>query len=168
VNVSAGQLARKDFEDAVADVLSETGVPPSSLSLEITESILMEASPFTQGILRRLRGLGLGLTIDDFGTGYSSLTYLKRFHVDALKVDRSFVDGLGRDEGDSAIVAAVVSLAHALRLSVVAEGVETLDQLRQLKLLGCDLAQGYHFAPALPPEGVEELLTRQLDSSRAG
>jgi diguanylate cyclase (GGDEF)-like protein len=168
VNVSAGQLARKDFEDAVADVLSETGVPPSSLSLEITESLLMEASPFTQGILRRLRGLGLGLTIDDFGTGYSSLTYLKRFHVDALKVDRSFVDGLGRDEGDSAIVAAVVSLAHALRLSVVAEGVETLDQLRQLKLLGCDLAQGYHFAPALPPEGVEELLTRQLDASRAG
>jgi EAL domain-containing protein (putative c-di-GMP-specific phosphodiesterase class I) len=132
VNLSARQLARPDFEDTVLRALRETGLEPSALTLEITETVLMDASPATLGLLSRLREAGVHLAIDDFGTGYSSLNYLKRFPVDALKVDRSFVNGLGRDPEDSAIVAAVVSLAHALGLSAVAEGVETTDQLRQL------------------------------------
>ena len=155
VNLSARQLARADFEDTVWRVLHETGLEPSALTLEITETVLMDASTATLGLLSRLRDAGVHLAIDDFGTGYSSLNYLKRFPVDALKVDRSFVSGLGRDPEDSAIVAAVVSLAHALGLSAVAEGVETKDQLRQLRRIDCDLAQGNYFAPPQSAEALE-------------
>ncbi len=157
VNISARQLARADFEDTVWRALDQTGLDPSSLTLEITETVLMDASPATLGILGRLRGAGVHLAIDDFGTGYSSLNYLKRFPVDALKVDRSFVNGLGRDPEDSAIVAAVVSLGHALGLSTVAEGVETKEQLQQLRRIECDLAQGYYFAPPQPAEALERM-----------
>jgi diguanylate cyclase (GGDEF)-like protein/PAS domain S-box-containing protein len=157
VNLSARQLARADFEDTVWRVLLETGLEASALTLEITETVLMDASTATLGLLSRLREAGVHLAIDDFGTGYSSLNYLKRFPVDALKVDRSFVNGLGRDPEDSAIVAAVVSLAHALGLFAVAEGVETTDQLRQLRRIDCDLAQGNYFAPPQPAEALEDI-----------
>jgi len=157
VNLSARQLARADFEDTFWRVLHETGLEPSALTLEITETVLMDASMATLGLLSRLREAGVHLAIDDFGTGYSSLNYLKRFPVDALKVDRSFVNGLGRDPEDSAIVAAVVSLAHALGLSAVAEGVETKDQLRQLRRIDCDLAQGNYFAPPQSAEALEDM-----------
>jgi diguanylate cyclase (GGDEF)-like protein/PAS domain S-box-containing protein len=157
VNLSARQLARADFEDTVWIALHESGLQPSALTLEITETVLMDALPATLGLLSRLREAGVHLAIDDFGTGYSSLNYLKRFPVDALKVDRSFVNGLGRDPEDSAIVAAVVSLAHALGLSAVAEGVETKDQLRQLRRIDCDLAQGNYFAPPQSAEDLEDM-----------
>ena len=156
VNLSARQLALPDFEDTVRRVLFESGVQGSSLTLEITESVLMEAAPPTISVLDALRELGVRLAIDDFGTGYSSLGYLKRFELDALKVDQSFVRGLGSDPEDSAIVAAVVSLARALRLSVVAEGVERADQLQQLRWLGCGLAQGFFLAPPLEAEALTQ------------
>jgi diguanylate cyclase (GGDEF)-like protein/PAS domain S-box-containing protein len=156
VNLSAGQLSRPDFEETVARVLEETQVDPSRLIFEITETVLMERAPSILDILHRLREIGVHLAIDDFGTGYSSLHYLKRFSVDALKVDRSFVKDLGSNPDDSAIVEAVVSLAHSLGLSAIAEGVETKKQLSQLRRLGCDLAQGFYFAYPQPADELAE------------
>ena len=143
VNLSAKQFNNPDIVSTVAEALAMASLPAAALTLEITESVLMEEVESTAQTLRALKDLGVGLSIDDFGTGYSSLSYLKRFPVDALKIDRSFVDGLGTDAEDHAIVSAVVSLAHALGLSVVAEGVETRCQLEELRRLGCDSAQGY-------------------------
>jgi EAL domain-containing protein (putative c-di-GMP-specific phosphodiesterase class I) len=125
------------------------------LCLELTESVLLEDVDRHMRTLLDLRALGVRLAIDDFGTGFSSLTYLKRFPVDAVKIDRSFVAGLGTDASDTAIVRSVIDLAHALSLKVVAEGVEQPEQLEALRSLGCDFAQGYLFAPPLP---TEELL----------
>jgi diguanylate cyclase (GGDEF)-like protein/PAS domain S-box-containing protein len=161
VNLSARQLAHSDVVQAVRTALDRTGADPAMLGLEITESVLMgETSVET---VAALKALGVKLSIDDFGTGYSSLGYLKRFPVDVVKVDRSFVDGLGTDPEDSAIVAAVVSLGHALGLEVVAEGVETERQLAELVRLGCDFAQGYWFAAA-QEEGAFLDRIRQLPS----
>ena len=155
VNLSARQLSRPDLVDAVDAALRDSGLDPDRLWLEITESVLMEDADATVVALERLRELGVHLSVDDFGTGYSSLAYLRRFPVDALKVDRSFVAGLGKDPEDSAIVEAVVSMAHSLRLSVVAEGVETEEQLARLRDLGCELAQGFYFAAPVPPSALE-------------
>jgi Amt family ammonium transporter len=143
VNLSARQFIDPDIVSIVADALQRAGIPPSSLSLEITESVLMEEVEATAETLQALKELGVNLSIDDFGTGYSSLSYLKRFPVDSLKIDRTFVDGLAVDAEDHAIVHAVVSLAHALGLEVVGEGVETREQLHELQRLGCDAVQGY-------------------------
>jgi diguanylate cyclase (GGDEF)-like protein len=153
VNLSARQFTDPDLVSIVAEELTRAGVPPQSLCLEITESVLMEEVEATAETLRTLKQLGVGLSIDDFGTGYSSLSYLKQFPVDVVKIDRSFVSGLGTDPDDHAIVNAVVSLAHALSLEAVAEGVETDRQLHELRRLGCDGAQGYllgHPVPARP------------------
>ena len=160
VNLSGRQLAHSELVDQVAAAIEATGIDPSWLSLEITESVLMDDVDATTATLRRLKALGVHLSIDDFGTGYSSLGYLKRFPVDSVKVDRSFVDGLGTDAEDSAIVAAVVSLGHALGLTVVAEGVETEAQLSELVALGCDQAQGYLFSPPMAALDVHEAMTR--------
>jgi diguanylate cyclase (GGDEF)-like protein len=157
VNLSALQLNRSDLVDTVDRALKDSGLNPDRLWLEITESVLMEDADTAVAALERLRGLGVHLCVDDFGTGYSSLAYLRRFPVDALKVDRSFVAGLGKDPEDSAIVEAVVSMAHSLRLSVVAEGVETDEQLARLRDLGCELAQGFYFAAPVPPSALEPL-----------
>jgi diguanylate cyclase (GGDEF)-like protein len=165
VNLSPQQLARPGFEGVVERVLTGTGMTPSNLSLEITESVLMEDSPAINAAVRELRKLGVRFAIDDFGTGYSSLGYLKSIEVDTLKVDRSFVDGLGRNNGDGEIVNAIVSLAHALNLAAVAEGVETVDQLEYLRLVGCDVAQGYYFAKPAPADEVD-LLTSPLVLAR--
>jgi diguanylate cyclase (GGDEF)-like protein len=143
VNLSAKQFNSPDIVATVAEALALASLPAAALILEITESVLMEEAESTAQTLRALKELGVGLSIDDFGTGYSSLSYLKRFPVDVLKIDRSFVAGLGTDADDDVIVSAVVSLAHALGLSVVAEGVETRCQLHELRRLGCDSAQGY-------------------------
>ncbi len=159
VNLSARQVAQADLADKVRAVIAQSGPMASRLCLEITESVLMEES--SVGAMHALRDLGVSLSIDDFGTGYSSLGYLKRFPVDSVKVDRSFVDGLGIDGEDSAIVAAVVSLGHALGLSVVAEGVETSGQLRELLALGCDRAQGYWFSGPRDPTEFAGLLNNQ-------
>jgi diguanylate cyclase (GGDEF)-like protein len=156
VNLSARQLAQPDIVEIVDRALHDAKTQPDRLCLEITESTLMgDASIDT---IKALKAIGVQLSIDDFGTGYSSLGYLKRFPVDTVKVDRSFVDGLGTEAEDSAIVAAVVSLGHALGHTVVAEGVETVRQLRELRRLGCDQAQGFWFArPAPEPEFVAQL-----------
>ena len=154
VNLSARQFTDPRLGELVTSSLAESGLPPDALWLEITESVLMDEAASTLDTLRALRRLGVHLAIDDFGTGYSSLSYLKRFDVDVLKIDRSFVDGLGIDQEDEAIVTAVVSLAHALGLSVTAEGVETNRQLAGLRRLGCDAVQGYLLGRPLPPEDL--------------
>ena len=158
VNLSARQLNHLALFDTLEAIIDDTGIDAGRLGLEITESVLMDDAEATASALEELKRIGLGVAIDDFGTGYSSLTYLKRFPVTTLKIDRSFVDGLGRDPEDTAIVTAQVSMAHALGISVIAEGVETETQLSHLRGLGCDDAQGYFFAPPLPPRALEEML----------
>jgi diguanylate cyclase (GGDEF)-like protein/PAS domain S-box-containing protein len=162
VNLSARQLSDAALVDLVAELLRKHAVPPSQLGLEITETALLQDAEGAVTALASLRELGVRLAVDDFGTGYSSLSYLKRLPVDAVKIDRSFVDGLAVDGDDSAIVAAVTGMARALRLTTIAEGVENLDQLRALRRLGCDMAQGYFFTTPQPPMHI----TRLLESDR--
>jgi diguanylate cyclase (GGDEF)-like protein/PAS domain S-box-containing protein len=145
VNLSPRQVAHAELVPTVARVLEKYDVPGSQLALEITESVLISEAESPWNTLLALKKLGVALMLDDFGTGYSSLSYLKRFPVDVLKIDRTFVDGLGSEAEDSAIVKAVVGMARALEMGVVAEGVETEDQVRHLRGLGCDRAQGYYF-----------------------
>jgi diguanylate cyclase (GGDEF)-like protein len=160
VNISARQFDQDGFVDEVATALAETGARPEDLCLEITESILMDDVDATIRTLAALKRLGVGLAVDDFGTGYSSLSYLRRFPIDVLKVDQSFVAGLGRDPEDSAIVEAVIHMGRALHLTTVAEGVETAHHLVQLRELGCDVVQGYHFARPQTAESLNRLLAR--------
>jgi EAL domain-containing protein (putative c-di-GMP-specific phosphodiesterase class I) len=150
VNLSVRQMLAPDIAGLIEDVLRRTGAPPENLCLELTESVFMEDVAYFARMLAGLKALGVQLAIDDFGTGYSSLSYLKRFPVDAVKVDRSFVDGLGTDPHHSALVAAIVAMADALGLQVTAEGVETEDQLANLKKLQCQRAQGFYLARPMP------------------
>jgi diguanylate cyclase (GGDEF)-like protein/PAS domain S-box-containing protein len=159
VNLSARQLTSKTLVDEVSNALAEAGVSAGALWLEITETALMSDVKAATIALRELRSLGLHLSVDDFGTGYSSLTYLKRFPVEAIKVDRTFVNGLGIDAEDSTIVDAVVKLGHSLGLLVIAEGVETPLQLSRLRELGCDHGQGYLFGRPRPAELIESEYT---------
>lgn len=149
VNVSARQLRRRDFCDSVASVLAESGLPPELLELEITESSVMENPQEAVQILERLGQMGVTLAIDDFGTGYSSLAYLKLFPIDHLKIDRSFVADIEHDLNDRAIAFGTIALAHSLGLNVIAEGVETKEQLELLRANGCDEVQGYLFSKPL-------------------
>jgi diguanylate cyclase (GGDEF)-like protein len=158
VNLSARQFAQADLIANVATILDHAGLAPRSLELEITESVVMDQSEVSVERLRGLRALGVKLVLDDFGTGYSSLSYLRRLPLDTIKIDRSFVTGLGTDEADLPIVQAVISLAHALGMDVVAEGIETVGQLLRLRELGCDRGQGYLFARPLPPDDLRMLL----------
>ena len=158
INISARQFLQDDFVELVATTLEHTGADPADICLEITESILMDDVDLTVATLRRLKALGVQLAVDDFGTGYSSLSYLRRFPVDVLKVDQSFVSGLGHDPEDSAIVQAVVAMGRALQLTTVAEGVETAHHLIELRELDCDVAQGYHFARPRPAEAISRML----------
>jgi diguanylate cyclase (GGDEF)-like protein/PAS domain S-box-containing protein len=155
VNVSGRQLMSSAFHGVVSEALAESGLTADALWLEITESALMSDVKAATVALRELRNLGLHLAVDDFGTGYSSLTYLKRFPVEAIKVDRSFVSGLGIDPEDTTIVEAVVKLGHSLGLLVVAEGVETPLQLARLREISCDHGQGYVFGRPRPADLVE-------------
>ncbi len=156
VNLSPRQLTESTLTDDFADILRRSKVDPDAIWLEITESTLMRDAESAVTTLGKLRALGVHLSVDDFGTGYSSMTYLKRFPVEALKVDRSFVDGLGEESGDTAICTAVVSLAHALGLRAVAEGVETAGQVAVLRQLGCEMAQGYLFGRPEPAASYGE------------
>ena len=160
VNLSARQFWRGCADD-VARALHTTGLEPSSLKLEITESAMMRDVESTIRTLRRLSDLGVRVAIDDFGTGYSSLAYLKRFPLDTLKIDRSFVEKLGNDPADGAIVRTIITLAKTLNLVVTAEGIETPEQLTHLRALGCDRGQGYYFARPLPSKAMGELLARR-------
>ena len=165
VNLSIHHLRHPGLLDHVRSVLDTSGLDPSSLCLELTESVLLEDVDRHMRTLLELRALGVRLAIDDFGTGFSSLTYLKRFPVDVVKIDRSFVAGLGTDASDTAIVRSVIDLAHALSLQVVAEGVERPEQLDALRSLGCDLAQGYLFSPPLPAEELPAWLAASRSPS---
>jgi diguanylate cyclase (GGDEF)-like protein/PAS domain S-box-containing protein len=159
INLSARQLVEPRFADQVADVIAKSGVHASNLCLEITETAFMEDAEAVMRVIEEMREFGVRFAIDDFGTGYSSLGYLKRFSVDTVKIDRAFVDGLADNPDDVAIVTAVVGLAHALGLRVVAEGVETEQQLAALLELDCDEAQGYFFAPPQPAADLEALVS---------
>ncbi len=160
VNVSARQFRQPEFAGTVAGVLREVGLSPSSLELEVTESLLIEHEPAVLTRFAELHGMGVTFSIDDFGTGYSSLSYLKRFPIDTLKIDRAFVRDVGIESDHSTIASAIISLAHNLRLRVVAEGVESEDQAAFLRSLGCDSAQGYLFSRPLSADSVESLLRR--------
>jgi diguanylate cyclase (GGDEF)-like protein/PAS domain S-box-containing protein len=160
VNLSAKQLQQPNLATEIAEVLKKTGLAPINLRLEITESVAMSDAEGMLARLHELKALGVKLAIDDFGTGYSSLSYLKRFPVDTLKIDRSFVSGLGQNAEDTAIVQAVVTMAHTVGLTVTAEGVETTEITDHLQGLGCDLAQGYYFAKPLPSADLAALLNQ--------
>jgi diguanylate cyclase (GGDEF)-like protein len=162
VNLSACQFADDHLVDLVSSALAGSGLEPGALWLEITETAVMDDVERTIATLGALRGLGVHLAIDDFGTGYSSLSYLKRFPVDVLKIDRSFVDGMGTDSEDAAIVTAVVRMAHALGKEVVAEGIETAVQLAGLRDLGCRAGQGYLFSRPRPADVLRPWLLERL------
>jgi diguanylate cyclase (GGDEF)-like protein/PAS domain S-box-containing protein len=157
VNLSARQLGNQDIIALVVDALEESGLPATCLALEVTESVLIEQEDAVD-ILTDLRKRGVRIMLDDFGTGYSSLSYLRRFEVDALKIDRSFVSELGERRQDALLVSALVQMANALNIDAVAEGVETAQQAQMLRVLGCGLAQGFHFARPLTIEDATELM----------
>ncbi|MCL5801292.1 MAG: EAL domain-containing protein [Gammaproteobacteria bacterium] len=160
INLSALQFRQPDFAETIARILQETGLDPGweGLEIELTESLLIHNVEETIKTLHKLRAMRIRVSIDDFGTGYSSLTYLKRFPLFGLKIDRSFVNDLLRNPEDAAIVSAIIALAHSLKLNVIAEGVETLEQLRFLRELKCDEMQGYLFSPPMPAPAVAVLL----------
>jgi diguanylate cyclase (GGDEF)-like protein len=167
VNVSARELVDGGFVDGVDHALAQAGLSANQMVLEITESVMLSDETVAIANLRRLRGRGVHVAVDDFGTGYSSLSYLERLPVDGLKVDRSFIAGLGIDRQKSAIVRATVAFARALGLVVTAEGIESEEQLDRLRAMGCDLAQGYLFWPPLEAYAIEHLLAglANLDST---
>ena len=158
VNLSARQFADHSLVPLVASVLSETGLRAECLELEITESLVMQNPEQAARLLAQLKEMGVQLAMDDFGTGYSSLAYLKRFPVDSIKIDRSFIKGLPGDEEDATIAQAVIAMAHSLRLRTIAEGVETAEQLAFLERLGCDEIQGYYFSKPLPFGELQQFL----------
>ena len=158
VNLSARQHRDPGLVDLVERILTETRTDPETLCLEITESVVVNDAESAGATLRALKGLGVKLSIDEFGTGHSSLGSLKRFPLDMLKVDSSFVSGLGTDTEDAAIVTAIINLAHSLGLATVADGVETKEQVDELRTLGCDIGQGFYFARPRPSDAIAELL----------
>ena len=158
VNLSARQFGAANLVDDLRSVLKETGLAPACLEIELTESLFMSDVGQAVDLLHTMKVIGVKLSIDDFGTGYSSLSYLSRFPIDVLKIDRSFVAAISRDSNDAAIVASIINLAHNLKLSVIAEGVETADQLDYLRRHGCDQMQGYYFSRPLAPSDFEKLI----------
>jgi diguanylate cyclase (GGDEF)-like protein/PAS domain S-box-containing protein len=162
VNVSAKEFRGETFLKQLLEILGETGLDPSLLELELTESVLMKHAESAASILQTLRDSGVQVAVDDFGTGYSSLSYLRKFPIDALKIDQSFVGRIGTTADDASIVTAVIGMAQSLKLRVVAEGVETLEQSRFLQAHACDEAQGYYFSRPVPPEQFASLLRSGL------
>jgi diguanylate cyclase (GGDEF)-like protein len=168
VNMSAIDFRQQDFVDGIERILKETGLEPALLELEITEGVLMQNIDTTVNALTRLKVMGVRLAIDDFGTGYSSLSYLRRFPVDVLKIDQSFIRGLSSDSNDAALVSAIISLGRSLKLTIIAEGVETLEQLDFLKAHQCEEGQGYYFSKAVEPDAfVRYLGSVKFSSSTA-
>jgi len=166
INLSSKHFIESDLADQVDRILRESGLAASSLNVEITESTMMENTERVSATLRELTALGVRLAIDDFGTGYSSLSYVHRFPINSLKIDRSFVSGMGAGGERSEIVRAIVDLAHNLHLDVIAEGVETADQLAQLRAFGCDHGQGFFFSPAVDGEAALRLITAGRELTR--
>lgn len=161
VNVSARQLSQEILVNKISEILEETGLEPNALELELTESVAMQDAETTIKIFTELKERGIRISIDDFGTGYSSLSYLKRFPIDKLKIDQSFVKDIASDSDDEAIVKAIIAVAHSLKLKVVAEGVETKEQLKFLRLNHCDEWQGYYFSRPVPADEITALLQQK-------
>jgi EAL domain-containing protein (putative c-di-GMP-specific phosphodiesterase class I) len=159
VNLSAAQVANPALAETVATALRVSGLDPSCLALELTESMLVADNAQLSETLKALKALGLRLVLDDFGTGYSSLSYLTRLPLDSLKVDRSFVDGLGTEPRDTAVTEAIIAMSRALSLRVVGEGAETELQVAELARLGCDLVQGFYFSRPVEAEEITRMLT---------
>lgn len=162
VNLSAYQITRSDVTQTVREALDRSGFDPAYLELEITEDFFMQGDAQTLKILQELKAMGITLAIDDFGTGYSSLSYLKRFPIDRIKIDQSFIRDIPLDADDEAIARAIIAIGHTLKLTVIAEGVETLDQHDFLLLENCDEMQGFLCSPPLPAEALEHLLREQI------
>ena len=160
VNVSAKQFAEPGLVDQIEEILRHSGLDQRQLKLEITESVIMDNPERAGDILNQLKEHGIRLSLDDFGTGYSSLGYLHRFPVDTLKIDRLFIGSIGTDGRDATLVGAINQLAHTLGMDVVAEGIETVQQLGHLRKLGCEFGQGYLFSMPLPAAEIEKLLDR--------
>ena len=160
VNLSARQFRNQDLVDVIYRILETTHCPPQALELEITESVLMERPETISARLQQLYDMGVRLSIDDFGTGYSSLSYLRNFPIHELKIDRSFVENITRDDNHASIVKAIISLAHSMSLTVLAEGVETQEQLDYLRAQECDYLQGFFFSRPLPGKELEKLLEK--------
>ena len=168
VNLSAVQVANRGLADTVASALQGAGLDPACLTLEITESVMLADAEGLSETLEALKAIGVRLVLDDFGTGYSSLAYLTRLPLDALKVDRSFIDGLGTEPRDTAITEAIVAMSHALSLQVVGEGAETALQVAELERLGCDLVQGFHFSRPVPAAEITRMLEGGLPWATTG
>jgi len=160
VNVSVRQFREPELVQQIAQILAETELDPSTLQLEITESVLMDDLDSVATLLGRLKSLGLGLKIDDFGTGYASLKCLNRLPFDVLKIDRSFVVQMSEDDGMGETIRTIMLLAENLGMEVVAEGIERKDQLTRLQSLHCDYGQGFYFSPPVPPEALCELIRK--------
>ena len=158
VNVSAVELRAKDFLDNVHQILEQSGLEPPFLELELTETFMMQDWKTTAEILRALKALGVKIALDDFGTGYSSLSYMKRFPIDALKIDQSFIRDMTTDSDDASIVSAVINMGRSLNMRVIAEGIQTRDQLKFLQDRHCPEGQGYYFGPPVPAEDITDLL----------
>lgn len=158
VNMSTRQIFQFDLIEKIARILAQTGIPPNLLNLEITESILMQPNEENLMTLHKLNAMGIQLSVDDFGTGYSSLSYLRRFPIQTLKIDQSFVDGIDQDQNDMTITEAIIAMARSLRLNVIAEGVETAAQASFLAACGCGAAQGYYYARPLPADDFAALI----------
>ena len=165
VNLSACQFQSRSFVERVTAILERTGLAPSRLELEITESVLLQDSDTNLAILRDLKALGIRIALDDFGTGYSALSYLHKFAFDKIKIDRSFINNLVAQETSQAIVRAVAGLGVSLQMIITAEGVENRQQLDRIRAKGCDEAQGFFFSRPIPAEEVTALLAK-LDRDR--
>jgi diguanylate cyclase (GGDEF)-like protein/PAS domain S-box-containing protein len=156
VNVSPRQVHQQDFQATIESALAESGLDPYSLEIEITEHLLMRDSEESLGIFEQIQALGVTTAIDDFGTGFSNMSYITRFKIDRIKIDRSFISRCADDENSLAVTTAIIALAHSLKMRVVAEGVETVEQANMLRRLGCDFAQGYLYSRPLPLDGLRE------------
>jgi EAL domain-containing protein (putative c-di-GMP-specific phosphodiesterase class I) len=167
INLPALFFRQPDLIDTMLEALAGVGLAPQRVALELTESALLESSASVKGVLDKLRTLGIVLALDDFGTGYSSLSYLNRFPLDELKIDRGFVTHLTEERQSRSIVSAIVAMAHGLDMKVIAEGVETPEQLEFLRRQGCDFVQGYLLSRPLPAERFERFLLESVRLRRA-
>jgi diguanylate cyclase (GGDEF)-like protein/PAS domain S-box-containing protein len=168
VNLSPRQFAQPNLVELVSQILDETGLSPHYLEVELTENLVMTGVERSLDVLKDLKAHGIQISIDDFGTGYSSLAYLKRFPIDVLKIDKSFVQDIASDPDDETVVASIISLAHNLKLHVIAEGVESHDQLAFLERHGCDEIQGYYFSKPVPPSTFAQMLSAQKSLYQVG
>lgn len=158
VNLTGKQLQQDNFTAVLKEIIKDTGLRADYLELEITESMIIKDLDVALGILKDLKSIGVRISLDDFGTGYSSLNYLKRLPIDTIKIDKSFIDEITEDSKEEAIAESIISLAHKMNLSVIAEGIETKKQLEFIRERKCDKAQGYYFSKPLPVEEIERML----------